>query len=135
MAFDKLFDNFFCLHLLFFNRSIKIAKLPGIHIANLTCSSTVPESCYRYTSQHGYSDVDAASGGPDTTCLIPRSHHFNVVKALGNCPELLERKGLFKTQPPYRVGRRNTSQRPKRREQDIQFEIMTHGPVQGRFFF
>ena len=36
-----------------------------------------------------------------------------------------------RTQPAYRVGRSNTSARPKRTEEDIMYEIMTHGPVQG----
>ncbi len=37
----------------------------------------------------------------------------------------------FRISPPDRVGRRNTADRPKRRQHDIMFEIMTHGPVQG----
>ena len=38
---------------------------------------------------------------------------------------------MNRTQPAYRVGRSNTSARPKRTEEDIMYEIMTHGPVQG----
>ena len=38
---------------------------------------------------------------------------------------------MNRTQPAYRVGRSNTSVRPKRTEEDIMYEIMTHGPVQG----
>ncbi len=47
------------------------------------------------------------------------------------CPAVAKRQSLFKMQPPYKVGRKNTSKHPKRTEQDIMFEIQMHGPVQG----
>jgi hypothetical protein len=53
---------------------------------------------------------------------------FEVLKM---CAGLKGRRGLFKMQPSYRVGRPNNYKFPRRTEHDIMFEIMTHGPVQG----
>ncbi len=50
---------------------------------------------------------------------------------LRNCEALKGRRGLFRMQPSYRDGRANSPRHPRRTEQDIMFEIMTHGPVQG----
>jgi hypothetical protein len=88
---------------------------------------TVPESCYPYEEAAGYEDKDSTSN----ICRIPKSSHFNVVKALGSCDAILKRKAMFRTQPAYKVGRRNTNDFPRRREMDIMFEIQKHGPVQG----
>ena len=38
---------------------------------------------------------------------------------------------FFKIHTFFRVGRPNSSKHPRRTENDIMFEIMTHGPVQG----
>jgi hypothetical protein len=47
------------------------------------------------------------------------------------CDPVGKRQSLFKMQPAYKVGRKNSLKHPKRTETDIMFEIQTHGPVQG----
>ncbi len=109
---------------------------------NIPCStySTVPESCYPFTSAGGYDeqDDDTVNGvlASDVGCLLPRftssaSAIRQTVQSLGGCTAIVKRKKLFRTQPAYKVGRRNSPERPRLRETDIMFEIMTRGPVQG----
>ena len=91
---------------------------------------SVPESCYPFEDYNGYDTPGRKSG----MCRVPRAHHFNVAKVLQDCAPLLNRRDLFKTQPAYKVGRRNTAKHPNRKELDIMYEIMTHGPVQGKHY-
>ena len=89
-------------------------------------SRTVPENCYPFEEDQ-------------SSCQLPRSAQHEVLKPvflekfeiLRTCPNLKGRRGLFKMQPSYRVGRPNNPKHPRRTEHDIMFEIMTHGPVQG----
>ncbi|XP_059090669.1 uncharacterized peptidase C1-like protein F26E4.3 isoform X2 [Tigriopus californicus] len=87
---------------------------------------TVPEECYPFDDFRGYGSGDEAS-----SCRIPRGHKSRPLQAFENCKGLDKRRGLFRTQPAYKVGRRNTREHPRRTEEDIMFEIMTHGPVQA----
>ena len=59
----------------------------------------------------------------------PLQEKFEIFKT---CPEVAKRQSLFKMQPPYKVGRKNSLKDPRRTEHDIMFEIQTHGPVQGK---
>ena len=61
----------------------------------------------------------------------PLQEKFEIFKT---CPEVAKRQSLFKMQPPYKVGRKNSLKDPRRTEHDIMFEIQTHGPVQGMNF-
>ena len=61
----------------------------------------------------------------------PLQEKFEIFRT---CPEVAKRQSLFKMQPPYKVGRKNSLKDPRRTEHDIMFEILTHGPVQGTNF-
>ena len=93
-------------------------------------SSSVPESCYPFSNHFGYEEGEAQPRD-DESCLIPRHRRTKVPERFAQCPAMKGRRGLYRTQPAYKVGRRNTREHPKRREHDIMFEILTHGPVQG----
>lgn len=92
---------------------------------------TIPEDCSPYRN---YSEDPVAKG-----CKLPRLSHYPLMsepledkfEIFRTCPAVAKRQSLFKMQPPYKVGRKNTSKHPKRTEQDIMFEIQMHGPVQG----
>ena len=72
-------------------------------------------------------------------CKLPRLSHYPLMseplqekfEIFKTCPEVAKRQSLFKMQPPYKVGRKNSLKDPRRTEHDIMFEIQTHGPVQG----
>ncbi len=93
---------------------------------------TVPDSCYPFEDFAGYDDE---GGVGSATCRLPRSSLHRVKEVLASlgreCSPLKGRRSLFRTQPAYRVGRRNTPRSPKRRELDIMYEVMTRGPVQA----
>ena len=59
----------------------------------------------------------------------PLEQKFEIFRT---CPAVAKRQSLFKMQPAYKVGRKNTLKHPRRTEFDIMYEIMTHGPVQGK---
>ena len=75
-------------------------------------------------------------------CKLPRLSHYPLMseplqekfEIFKTCPEVAKRQSLFKMQPPYKVGRKNSLKDPRRTEHDIMFEIQTHGPVQGKKF-
>lgn len=79
----------------------------------------LPMECFPYTSE----------AGEIAGCTVPRRRKVDLSSL--NCSSLDGRSGLYKTQPAYRVGRHNTNTHPRRREQDIMFEILKNGPVQG----
>lgn len=79
----------------------------------------LPVECFPYTSAQG----------EISTCIVPRKRRIDTTSL--NCPSLDHHKGLHKTQPAYRVGRTNTDKHPRRREQDIMYELMKQGPVQA----
>ena len=58
----------------------------------------------------------------------PLEEKFEIFRT---CPAVAKRQSLFKMQPAYKVGRKNSLKHPRRTEYDIMYEIMTHGPVQG----
>ena len=72
-------------------------------------------------------------------CILPRLSHYPLMSTpleekfeiFRTCPAVAKRQSLFKMQPAYKVGRKNTLKYPRRTENDIMYEIMTHGPVQG----
>ena len=74
-------------------------------------------------------------------CILPRLSHYPLMSTpleekfeiFKTCPAVAKRQSLFKMQPAYKVGRKNTLKYPRRTEYDIMYEIMTHGPVQGRY--
>ena len=91
---------------------------------------TVPEEC----SPYNFAEDPVAKG-----CKLPRLSHYPLMsepledkfEIFKTCPEVAKRQSLFKMQPPYKVGRKNSLKDPRRTEHDIMFEIQTHGPVQG----
>lgn len=91
---------------------------------------TIPEECSPYKS-----DQDPVQQG----CKLPRLSHYPILseplehkfEIFRSCPSVGKRQSLFKMQPPYKVGRKNTLKHPRRTEYDIMYEIQMHGPVQG----
>lgn len=91
---------------------------------------TVPEECSPYRTEQ-----DPVVEG----CKLPRLSHYPIIGAalaekyeiFNTCPPVKQRQSLYKMQPAYRVGRKNKPAHPKRTEQDIMYEISTHGPVQA----
>ena len=92
--------------------------------------STVPEECSPYSISE-----DPVQKG----CKLPRLSHYPLLsepleekfEIFKICPPVAKRQSLFKMQPPYKVGRKNSLKHPRRTEFDIMFEIQMHGPVQG----
>ena len=74
-------------------------------------------------------------------CKLPRLSHYPLLsqpleekfEIFKICGAVAKRQSLFKMQPPYKVGRKNSLKHPRRTEFDIMFEVKTHGPVQGNF--
>ena len=74
-------------------------------------------------------------------CKLPRLSHYPLLsqpleekfEIFKICGAVAKRQSLFKMQPPYKVGRKNSLKHPRRTEFDVMFEIKTHGPVQGNF--
>lgn len=118
------------------NENKHIGHLPRIYVSNYVnrifpnCS-TVPENCASYKM-----DEDPVKKG----CILPRLSHYPLMSGpleqkfeiFRTCPAVAKRQSLFKMQPAYKVGRKNTLKHPRRTEFDIMYEIMTHGPVQGK---
>ena len=73
-------------------------------------------------------------------CKLPRLSHYPLLsqpleekfEIFKICGAVAKRQSLFKMQPPYKVGRKNSLKHPRRTEFDIMFEVKTHGPVQGK---
>lgn len=93
-------------------------------------SRTVPDECSPYSI-----DEDPMKEG----CKLPRLSHYPIMSGpleekfeiFRTCQAIQKRQSFFKMQPPYKVGRKNNHQHPRRTEFDIMFEIQTHGPVQA----
>ena len=106
-------------------------NLKALFIIKLICLyRTVPEDCSSYEK-----DQDPVEKG----CILPRLSHYPLMSGpleekfeiFRTCPAVAKRQSLFKMQPAYKVGRKNSLKHPRRTEYDIMYEIMTHGPVQG----
>ena len=93
--------------------------------------STVPKECSPYSINE-----DPVQKG----CKLPRLSHYPLLsqpleekfEIFKICGAVAKRQSLFKMQPPYKVGRKNSLKHPRRTEFDIMFEVKTHGPVQGK---
>ncbi|KAA0188426.1 hypothetical protein HAZT_HAZT003621 [Hyalella azteca] len=76
--------------------------------------TVVDETCYPYTSGTSFvKDI----------CKIPRRSSFLTVQCDSPAHQAVGRESLYKMEPAYRI---------RSRESDIQYEIMTNGPVQAR---
>ena len=90
----------------------------------------MPEECSPYIN-----DVDPVQKG----CKLPRLSHYPLMsepleekfEIFKKCPAIAKRQSMFKMQPPYKVGRKNSLKHPRRAEHDILYEILVPGPVQG----